>query len=157
MDDGGATTANAGQRRNPPRQARNDSEGEEAEVERAGARGRSPVPISCTARHLALRLSDVDMRGAALPDRIAQRRWLPGRAAGSELASSGGPYHLEQIDELVHRFTVAQRLPAKPGARAACGRPRPGRMPDAYSCTLMKPMTNSGDPPVMLDRAANLQ
>ncbi|PIF27702.1 RNA polymerase RpoN-/SigL-like sigma 54 subunit [Acidovorax sp. 56] len=92
----------------PPR-TRNDMEGDEADATEL-ARSQESLTAFLHRQALALRLSEVDRAALRfLIESLNDDGYL--EEPLQELAVSlAGPDDLEQIDELVHRFTVAQRL-----------------------------------------------
>jgi len=92
----------------PPR-TRNDSEGDEADATEL-ARSQESLTAFLHRQALALRLSEVDSAALRfLIESLNDDGYL--EESLQELAIAlAGPDDLEQIDELVHRFTVAQRL-----------------------------------------------
>lgn len=92
----------------PPR-TRNDSEGDEADATEL-ARSHESLTAFLHRQALALRLSDVDCAALRfLIESLNDDGYL--EESLEELAIAlAGPEDLEQIEELVHRFTVAQRL-----------------------------------------------
>ena len=92
----------------PPRN-RNDSEGDEADATEL-ARSQESLTAFLHRQALALRLSEVDSAALRfLIESLNDDGYL--EEPLEELAISlAGPDDLEQIEELVHRFTVAQRL-----------------------------------------------
>lgn len=92
----------------PPR-TRNDTEGDEADATEL-ARSQESLTAFLHRQALALRLSEVDSAALRfLIESLNDDGYL--EESLQELAIAlAGPDDLEQIDELVHRFTVAQRL-----------------------------------------------
>ena len=92
----------------PPRN-RNDSEGDEADATEL-ARSQESLTAFLHRQALALRLSEIDRAALRfLIESLNDDGYLeePLEELATGLAGEG---NLEQIDELVHRFTVAQRL-----------------------------------------------
>ncbi|MFT4241312.1 MAG: RNA polymerase factor sigma-54 [Acidovorax sp.] len=104
-----------------PARTRNDAEGDEADATEL-ARSHESLTAFLHRQALALRLSDVDCAALRfLIESLNDDGYLEDPL--EDLAASlAGPEDLEQIEELVHRFTVALRLlqslePAGVGAR----------------------------------------
>ena len=92
-----------------PARNRNDSEGDEADATEL-ARSHESLTAFLHRQALALRLSEIDRAALRfLIESLNDDGYL--EEPLEELAISlAGPEDLEQIEELVHRFTVAQRL-----------------------------------------------
>ena len=92
-----------------PARNRNDSEGDEADATEL-ARTHESLTAFLHRQALVLRLSEIDRAALRfLIESLTDDGYL--EESLEELAISlAGPEDLEQVDELVHRFTVAQRL-----------------------------------------------
>jgi RNA polymerase sigma-54 factor len=103
---------------------------------------------------LALRLSEVDRAALRfLIESLNDDGYLEDSL--EELAAGLAGDDLEQIEELVHRFTVALRL-LQPGAHRR-GRAQPGRMPDAAAQARLGRRRRAGDATPCRPRCASAQ